>query len=154
MTMKMASRLIDLIIRFCFFANYQQKNKMHVQHTFSSNSQKTNLHMKHAFLSFPCCCFARLPRCFARLKHQTSQLHIIFMEELLYVLTQYFVCCVHVLFYFLLLLIFTFLATSISHFLTAALNFHVFLPTKFVSFVFNNSLQLFLCYPCQCKHKK
>ena len=29
---------------------------------------------------------------------------------------------------------------SISHFLTADLNFHVFLPTKFVSFVFNNSL--------------
>ena len=32
------------------------------------------------------------------------------------------------------------LAASISHFVTAALNFHVFLPTKFVSFVFNNSL--------------
>ena len=32
------------------------------------------------------------------------------------------------------------LAASISHFLTAALNVHVFLPTKFVSFVFNNSL--------------
>ena len=45
-------------------------------------------------------------------------------------------------------------AASISHFLTAALNFHVFLPTKFVSFVFNYSLQLFLCYPRQCKHKK
>ena len=38
-------------------------------------------------------------------------------------------------------------------FLTA-LNFHVFLPTKFVSFVFNNLLQLFLCCPRQCKHKK
>ena len=32
------------------------------------------------------------------------------------------------------------LATSICHFLIAALNFHVFLPTKFVFFVFNNSL--------------
>ena len=31
-------------------------------------------------------------------------------------------------------------AASISYFLTAALNFHVFLPRKFVSFVFNNSL--------------
>ena len=31
------------------------------------------------------------------------------------------------------------LGASISHFLTAALNFHVFLPRKFVSFVFNNS---------------
>ena len=32
------------------------------------------------------------------------------------------------------------LATSICHFLIATLNFHVFLPTKFVFFVFNNSL--------------
>ena len=62
------------------------------------------------------------------------------MEELSYVLTQYFVSCVHVRFYFSLPLIFTLLAASISHFLTAALNFHVFLPTKFVSFVFSNSL--------------
>ena len=69
------------------------------------------------------------------------------MEELSYVLTQYFVSCIHVRFYFLLLLIFTLLAASISHFLTVALNFHVFLPTKLVSFVFNNSLQLFLCCP-------
>ena len=43
--MKLASRLIDLT---------SKKNKMHVQHTFSSNQQKTNL---HAFLSFPCRCF-------------------------------------------------------------------------------------------------
>ena len=132
----------------------QQINKLHMQHTFSSNQQKTNLHVQHAFLSFSCRCFARLQRCFERLKRQTSQLHIIFMEELSYVLTQYFVSCVHVCFYFSLPLIFTLLAASISHFLTAALNFHVFLPTKFVSFVFNNSLQLFLCYPRQCKHKK
>ena len=34
----------------------------------------------------------------------------------------------------------SFLAASTSHFLTAALNLHVFLPTKFVAFVFNNSL--------------
>ena len=51
------------------------------------------------------------------------------MEELSYVVTQYFVSCFHVLFYFSLPLIFTLLAASISHFLTAALNFHVFLPT-------------------------
>ena len=62
-------------------------------------------------------------------------------------LTQYFVSCVHVRYYFSLPLIFTLLATSISHFLTAALNLDVFLPTKFVSFVFSNLLQLFLCYP-------
>ena len=46
--MKMASRQIDLI------------------------RKKTNLHVQHAFLSFPCCCFARLQRCFVRLKRQTS----------------------------------------------------------------------------------
>ena len=57
------------------------------------------------------------------------------MEELSYVFTQYFVSCVHVRFYFSLPLIFTLLAASISHFFTAALNFHVFLLTKFVSFV-------------------
>ena len=143
--MKMASKLIDV---------NKQKSKLHVQHTFSSNQQKTNFQMQHAVLSFPCRCFAGLQRCFVRLKCQTSQLHIIFVEELSYVLTQYFVSCVHVPFYFSLPLIFTLLAASISHFLTAALNFHVFLPTKFVSFVFNNSLQLFLCYLRQCKHKK
>ena len=52
------------------------------------------------------------------------------MEELSYVLTQYFVSCVHVRFYFFLPLIFTLLAANISHCLTAALNFHVFLPTN------------------------
>ena len=45
-------------------------------------------------------------------------------------LTQYFVSCVHVRFYFSLPLIFTLLAASISYCLTAALNFHVFLPTN------------------------
>ena len=38
-------------------------------------------------------------------------------------------------FNFSLPLIFTLLAANISHCLTAALSFHVFLPTKFVSFV-------------------
>ena len=41
-------------------------------------------------------------------------------------LTQYFVSCVHVRFYFSVPLIFPLLAASIPHFLTAALNFHVF----------------------------
>ena len=66
------------------------------------------------------------------------------MEELSYVLIQYFVSCVHVRLYFSLPLIFTLLAANISHCLTAALNFHVFLPTKFVSLVFNHSLLLIL----------
>ena len=59
------------------------------------------------------------------------------MEELSYVLTQYFVSCVHVRFYFSLPLIFTLLAASISHFLTAAMKFSCFssneirLPSSF-----------------------
>ena len=59
------------------------------------------------------------------------------MEELSYVLTQYFVSCVHVPFYFPPPLIFTLLAASISHFLNAALYSHVFLHTKFVFFLFS-----------------
>ena len=62
-----------------------------------------------------------------------------FMEELSYVLTNSFVPCVPVRFFFSLPLIFTLLAAGISHFLTAAMKFHVFLPTKFSSFVFNHS---------------
>ena len=124
----------------------QQKNKLHVRDTFSSNRAKNKFARAARFFVFPLllfCTTSRLLRCFVRLKRQTSQLHIIFVEKLSYVLTQYFVSCVHVR-YFSLPLIFTLLAASISHFLTA----------KFVSFVFNNSLQLFLCYPRRCKHKK
>ena len=55
------------------------------------------------------------------------------MEELSYVLTQYFVSCVHVRFYFSLPHIFTLLAASISHRLTAALNFE-FSVTRSSSF--------------------
>ena len=131
----------------------QQKNKLHVQHTFFSNQQKNKFARAARFFVFLCRCFARLHCRFVRLKRQTSQLHIIFMEELSYVLTQYFVSCVHVRFYFSLPHIFTLLG-AISHFLKAALNFHVFLPTKFFSFVFNHSLQLFLCNPRECKHQK
>ena len=47
-----------------------------------------------------------------------------------YVLTQYFVSCVHVRFCFSLPLNFTLLDAGIFHCLTAALNFHVFLPTN------------------------
>ena len=103
----------------------QQKNKLQVQHTFSSNQQKTNLHVQHALLSFPCPCFARLQRCVVRLKRQTFQLHIIFMEELSYVLTIFCFLSSCSL-YFSLPLIFNLLTASKSHFLTAALNFHVF----------------------------
>ena len=120
----------------------QQKNKLHVQHTFFSNQQNNKISTCSTLFVLLCRCFAQLQRCFVGLKRQTSQLHIIFVEELSYVLTQCFVSCVHVRFYFSLPLIFTLLAASISHCLTAALNFHVFLPTKFFSFVLRNQLQL------------
>ena len=107
-------------------SNQQKKQIARAAHFFSNqqNKKKTNLHVQHAFCLF-LRCFAQLQRCFAGLKRQTSQLHIIFMEELSYVLTQYFVSCVHVRFYFSLPHIFTLLAASISHCLTAALNFYV-----------------------------
>ena len=128
-------------------SNQQKKNKLHVHHTFPSNQQKANLHVQQAFLSFACRCFAPLQRCFVLLKRQTYQLHIIFYGGIVVCVYPIF-CFLHVRFYFLPPLIFTLLAASISH------RRYVFLPTKFVSFVFNNSLQLFLCYPGQCKHKK
>ena len=138
----------------------QQKNKLHVQHTFFSYQQrKTNLHVQHAFLSFFAVVLHDYNAVYVRLKRQTSQLPIIFMEELSYVLTQCFVflCSCSLLFFtgphLHLIDGRSSLAASLSHFLTAALNFHVFLPTKFVSFVFSHSLQLFLCHPLECKHQ-
>ena len=53
------------------------------------------------------------------------------------------VCVPLCLLYISLPLIFTLVATSISHFLTAAINFYVFLPTKFISFVFFLFLTLY-----------
>ena len=105
-------------------SNQQKKTNCTCSTLFFLISKKTNLHVQHAFCLF-LRCFAQLQRCFVGLKRQTSQLHIIFMEELSYVLTQYFVSCVHVRFYFSLPHIFTLLAASISHCLTAALNFYV-----------------------------
>ena len=130
----MTSRSIDLISK--------KTNCTCSTPFFLINQQKNKFARAARFLSF--FAVAQLQSCFVGLKRQTSQLHVIFMEELSYVLTQYSVSSVHVGFYFSLLLIFTLLAASISHCLTAALNFHVFIPTKFVSFVFNHSLQLFL----------
>ena len=160
----MASRSIDLTSKktnctcstLFFLISKKKKQQICTCSTlfFLISKKKKQICTCSTLFVFLCRCFAQLQRCFVGLKRQTSQLHIIFMEELSYVLTQYFVSCVHVRFYFSLPLIFTLLATSISHCLTAALNFHVFLPTKLVSFVFNHSLYLFLCYPRECKHKK
>ena len=140
----MASRLINLI---------SKKTNCTCSTLFFVISKKKICTCSTLFV-FLCRCFAQLQRYFVGLKGQTSQLHINFMDELSYVLTQYFVSCVHVGFYFSLPLIFTLLAASISHCLTAALNFHVFLPKKFVSFVCKHSPQLFLCYPRECKLQK
>ena len=69
--------------------------------------------------------------CTTKTSNFLVNLYTILMEKLSYVLTQYFVSSVHVRFNFSLPLIFTLLAASISDFLTAALNFHVFIPTNF-----------------------
>ena len=104
-------------------------------------SKKTNLHVQHAFcLSLPLFCTPTTLFC----RTKTSNFLVTHYFYRGNVLTHYFFSWVHVRFYFSLPLIFTLLAASISHCLTAALNYHVFLPTKFVSFVFNHSLLLFL----------
>ena len=114
--MKMVSRSLDLI---------SKSQKASAAHYFFLIRKKKQICTCSTLFVFLCRCFAQLQRCFVGLKRQTSQLHIIFMEELSYVLTQYFVSCVHVRFYFSLPLIFTLLAASLSHCLTAVLNFHV-----------------------------
>ena len=53
----------------------------------SSNKKKKQIARAARFVFSLSRCFARLQRCFVGLKRQTSQLHIIFMEELSYVLT-------------------------------------------------------------------
>ena len=128
--MKMASRLIDLI------------------------SKKTNCMCSTLFLLISkkqiCTCSTLFCLCLAVVLHDYNAVlfdqnvnlpsYTLFIWRNCLCAYQQFVSCVHVRFYFSLYLIITLLAASISHFLTAALNFYVFLPTKFVSFVFNNSL--------------
>ena len=89
--MKMASRSIDLISR---------KTNCTCRTLFFSNQQKNKFARAACFLSFFAVVFAQLQGCFVGLNRQTSQLHVFLMEELSYVLTQYFVSCVHVRFYF------------------------------------------------------
>ena len=131
----MAPRSIDLI---------RKKTNCMCSTLFFVISKKTNFLMQHAFyLSLPLFCTTTMLSCRTKMSNFLVTTYFYgFMEELSCVLTQiYFVSCVHGRFYFLLPLIFTLLAASIiSHCLTAALNFHVFLPTKFISFVSNHSL--------------
>ena len=127
----------------------QQKHKLHVQDTFSSNQPKNKFARAACFFVFPLPLFCT-----------TTMLKL--PSYMLFLWRNCYTCLPNILFpVFVFAFIFhrrslsLFLATSISHFPTAALNFHVFLSTKFVSFFFKlNSLQLFLFCPRQCKHKK
>ena len=93
-------------------------------------SKKNNFaHAAHFRCTFLC-------RCFARPERKTSRSFLVtrFMEEMSF------------MFLFTFLppsLIFTQVAASISHFLTAATKFHVVPATKNVSFVFSISLYFF-----------
>ena len=139
--MKMASRLIDLIskkqiARTAHFFFYISENK------FACAAR---------FFVFPLPLFCTTTTLFCTTK----------MSNLL--ITHYFyggiVVCVYPIFCFLFSC--SLLLSTAAHFhLACRQHFsfshrcHLFLPTKFFFFVFNNSLQLFLCYPRQCKHKK
>ena len=135
--MKMESRSIDLISKQIYtcmstlFFLISQKNKFaRAAHTLFSNQQKKKQICICSTL-FLCCCFARL-------KHQTSQLHITFMEELSMCLSKILFREFMFASVFSMPLIFTLLANSISHFLTASINFSCF------NFFQQNSSPLFL----------
>ena len=133
--MKMASRSTDLI---------SKKTNCTCSTLFFLISKKTNLHVQHAFcLSLPLFCTTTTLFC----RTKTSN----------FLVTHYFyggiVVCAYPIFCFQCpcsLLFFTgphlhlagrsILAASNSHFLTVSLNFHVFLPTKFVSLALALSL--------------
>ena len=147
--MKMVLRSTDLI---------SKKQIARAAYFFFLLAKKNKFARAARIFVFLCRCFARLQRCLCTTK--TSN----------FLVTHYFyggiVVCAYPMFcFFVFMFAFIFhwpsftldgcssLAASLSHFLTAALNFHVFLPTKFVSFVFSHSLQLFLCHPLECKHQ-
>ena len=131
----MASRSTDLI---------SKKTNCTCSTLFFLISKKTNLHVQHAFcLSLPLFCTTTTLFC----RTKTSN----------FLVTHYFyggiVVCAYPIFCFQCpcsLLFFTgphlhlagrsILAASNSHFLTVSLNFHVFLPTKFVSLALALSL--------------
>ena len=137
--MKMASRSIHLI----------SKKTLHVQHTFFLIRKKQICTCSTLFgLSLPLFCTTTTLFCTTKASN--------------FLVTHYFyggrncrMCLPNILFPVFMFTFFFFffftgphlhptgrslLAASISNFLTAALNFHVFLPTEFVSFVFNHSL--------------
>ena len=93
-------------------------------------SRKSNffLQVQHRHFLCPFLC-----RCFARLQRETSRNFPVtrFMEEMSYDLFFFF--------FFFTIVLFTPVSVSIAHFLTAATKFHVFPPTKNVSFFFLSS---------------
>ena len=112
------------------------KNGIKINRLISKKKKNNKFARVARVFVFLCRCFSRLQCRFVRLKRKTSQLHIIFMEELSYVFTKDFVCCVHDRFYFFTAAHFH-LAANISHFLTTAMEFSCFssneicLPSSF-----------------------
>ena len=142
--MKMASRSIDLI---------SKKTNCTCSTLFFLISKKTNLHVQHAFcLSLPLFCTTTTLFC----RTKTSN----------FLVTHYFyggiVVCAYPIFCLLCSCSLLFFTAAHFHFAGrqhfslshSRFEFSCFLPTKFVFFVFNHSLQLFLCYPRECKHQK
>ena len=93
-------------------------------------SNKTTLHVQHTFFVH---FFAVVLHDYNVKLPETSWLHVLWRK------CRTCSCSL----FFPLSLIFTQVAASISHFLTAATKFHVVPPTKNVSFVFSISLWLF-----------
>ena len=104
-------------------SNYQKKNKN------NNNNNNNFARAAHFFCTFLC-------RCYARVQRENG-------ENFVKVPVHFFSYRSFSPWWPLAFLIF----------LTAAKKFHVFLPNKLVSYVFYLSLQLFLCYPRQCRHK-
>ena len=87
-----------------------------------SNQQKYKLQVQHTFF-FSFAFFCTTTMLFCRSKSSNVLVTHYFYGG---ILTQYFVSCVHVRFYFSLPIIFTLLPAGISHCLTAALIFMFF----------------------------
>ena len=110
-TMKMASRLIDLISRktnctcSALFLLISKKQICTCSTLFLLISKKTNLHVQHAFFVFPLPFFCTTTTLFCTTETSKFLVTHYFYGELLYVLTQHFVSSVHVRFYFSLPLI-------------------------------------------------
>ena len=130
--MKMASRLIDLISKK---TNYTCSTLFLL-----INKKQICIARAARFLVFPLPLFCTTTTLFCTTKTSIFLVtHYFYGGIVAYAYPIFCFLCSCSL-YFSLSLNFALLAASISHVLTAALNFHVFLPMKFVSFVFNNSL--------------